>query len=682
VKKLKIYLGDMTYETTTLSTEVFPLNIGFIASYCLKRFGDNVEITLFKYIDELEKAIHESPPDILGMSNYVWCQNISLEMFRIMKKVNPNGLSVWGGPNFPLDMKSQEQFLRKYTEFDIYIPVEGEIGFSNIVEQCLQLEKNEIRNKVLSQPVEGCIIRNPNGQFEYKNSVMRLDELNEIPSPYLTGLMDKFFDGKLSPMLQTNRGCPFMCSYCVDGTDLVKKVNQFSTERSIEEIQYIGKHIPKNTHTLYISDLNFGMYADDIKTCRAIKEIQKKYDYPHFIQASTGKNAKKKIINAIKELNGTLHLLMSVQSMDKQVLKNIRRDNISLEQMMSLIPAIKSVGLRTMSECILGLPGESFNSHIETLRSLIHAEIDNVQVYTCMILPGSELATPEQREKWNLQTKFRILPRDFVRLNNGRTVIETEEVVVSTDDLSFDEYIELRLLAFVLWVTNVPIVYDAIVKLLHEYNIDVFDLFYKIMKTHKESSQGVCESFNQFKQSTINELWESPEELIEHYQNIDEYDKLLHGETGINVIQYHQALVTQKHMEEWTENVIKIAHELILEKNVTDSKLEGKFKDVTNYCRGLSFNILGKNRFETNKEFDFIYNIPKWLKDQSEITLENFKNESKLKIKFQITDKQYKVVNDEFEKYGESLSGVAKALRHLPMHLLWRNPNIIEEEKF
>ena len=55
MNKLKIYLGDLTYETTTLSTEVMPLNIGFVASYCKKRFGDKVDITLFKYIEELEK---------------------------------------------------------------------------------------------------------------------------------------------------------------------------------------------------------------------------------------------------------------------------------------------------------------------------------------------------------------------------------------------------------------------------------------------------------------------------------------------------------------------------------------------------------------------------------------------------------------------------------------------------
>ena len=80
-KPLKIYLGDLTYDTVTISAESIPLNIGFVAAYCKKQFGENVELTLFKYIGDLEKAINENPPDILALSNYVWNRNLSYEMF-------------------------------------------------------------------------------------------------------------------------------------------------------------------------------------------------------------------------------------------------------------------------------------------------------------------------------------------------------------------------------------------------------------------------------------------------------------------------------------------------------------------------------------------------------------------------------------------------------------------------
>ena len=47
-------------------------------------------------------------------------------------------------------------------------------------------------------------------------------DLTLIPSPYLSGRLDQFLDGKLMPVIQTNRGCPFSCTFC-RGTNLLVK---------------------------------------------------------------------------------------------------------------------------------------------------------------------------------------------------------------------------------------------------------------------------------------------------------------------------------------------------------------------------------------------------------------------------------------------------------------------------
>jgi len=72
MKPMRIYLADLTYTTLSLATDAFPLNIGFIAAYANKKFGKEIELRLFKYIEDLEQAINERPPDILGVSNYPW----------------------------------------------------------------------------------------------------------------------------------------------------------------------------------------------------------------------------------------------------------------------------------------------------------------------------------------------------------------------------------------------------------------------------------------------------------------------------------------------------------------------------------------------------------------------------------------------------------------------------------
>jgi tRNA A37 methylthiotransferase MiaB len=204
------------------------------------------------------------------------------------------------------------------------------------------------------------------------------------------------------------------------------QVNRFTPERVREDLNYIAEHVQKNIHTLYISDLNFGMLPGDIKTCDSIVEIQNKYNFPDKVLSTTGKNNKEKIIESINRLNGTMALSMSVQSMDQNVLTNIRRANISTEKMIELAPTIKKYNIRTTSEIIMGLPGETYQSHINGIKELIDAEMDYIVIHSCMLLTGSEMATPEERRKWNFKTKFRIIPRDFVKLSSGRKICEIE----------------------------------------------------------------------------------------------------------------------------------------------------------------------------------------------------------------------------------------------------------------
>ena len=134
----------------------------------------------------------------------------------------------------------------------------------------------------------------------------------------------------------------------------------------------------------------------------------------------------------------------------------------------TLAPAIKESGLYTIAEIILGLPGESAKDHLESIHKLVSAGLEDIVIHTCMLLPGSEMATPTEREKYKFQTKFRILPRDFATLKNGKRVCEIEEVVVGSKDMSFNDYVELRLMGFVLWMTNKGVLYDPVLKFLKQ----------------------------------------------------------------------------------------------------------------------------------------------------------------------------------------------------------------------
>ena len=673
--KLKIYLADLTYSTVVIANDVFPLNVGLIASYTLNKFKKYVDISLFKHIDELEKAVIESPPDILGLSNYCWNERIGYDIFKIAKDSNPNVLTVSGGPNFPHDVTSQQSFMNNHPEIMFYVPIEGEIGFSNIVERMLSVySKGKNIEYIFERPIEGCISRKKDGTLQYLSPIDRIRNLDEIPSPYTTGLLDRFFDSELNPMIQTNRGCPFSCTFCVDGADDVRQVNQFSIQRTEDELNYIGTRIPKNKNLLYISDLNFGMYPKDIQICDIISQIQQNYGYPQRIIVSTGKNKKERIIDSIKRLHGALRFLIAVQSTDNTVLTNIKRDNISIDHMMALAPAIKNENLRTSSEVIVALPGDTYETNVNTIKHLLRAQIDDIQIYTLILFKGAELDTLQERKKWGFKTKFRILPKDFTTLCSGKKVLEIEEVVIATNTLSFDEYVKIRVLAFLLSVTNIGIIYDAILKYIQQKKIGVFELIERMSKNY--DTENINSIIDSYKKSTINELWDSPEEIEKYYQDDENYAKLLDEQEGFNVVQHHQIKVISKLMIEWTEFTINQAEKLLHEHGFQDKQCRLELDDITNYCKGLSTNVLGKDRMNTNPNFDFLHDVQNWVDDENEKPISEFRFSTKTNVVFKLKTEQYKTIQNALETYPNSIVGLSQAFKTFPIHMLWRTPYV------
>ena len=89
MEKLKVYLCDPTHETIIIVSDTIPINIGYIGAYLEKNFGDKVEISLFKYPDEIIERIKSDPPDLLGLSNYSWNSHLSEHIATIAKKKIP-----------------------------------------------------------------------------------------------------------------------------------------------------------------------------------------------------------------------------------------------------------------------------------------------------------------------------------------------------------------------------------------------------------------------------------------------------------------------------------------------------------------------------------------------------------------------------------------------------------------
>jgi radical SAM superfamily enzyme YgiQ (UPF0313 family) len=536
-----IYLADLRHNFGgVLATDCMPLGVGYMKAV-MDRDLPKAEVRIFAYPDRLEEAMRTRAPDVLMVSNYVWNEALGLHFLRRAHQLNPNAFTVMGGPNISIEAERQAQFVADHPEIDAYALGEADFLARDLVLRYLDAGRS--RAAIGDAEIPSCVYRRSSGEIVRNEITGRLGALDDIPSPWLTGVMDEFFDGKLAPIIETNRGCPFRCTFCVQGTSYYTKVNYFSMERLKAEIERIGELIQTRAPamgTLRIADPNYGMYERDIEISGAIGEAQAKYAWPTFIDATTGKNRPERIIASMEKVNGALVLYQAVQSLDDEVLRKINRANIKLDAYEKIMVHVRGRGLRSVSDLILGLPGETLTSHLNGLHRLIDAGTDQAHCFQSMMLKGADMEMLSTREKFNFTTRFRVLPKNFGSYG-GEKVFDIEEIVVGTDTLPFADYVTARKhhLAFsIFWNDSW---FHAVVVFCGRFGV-LRSSWLAAMLEAMEADQGAMRALlDDFVAETVGELFETREGCAAFYAQEDNFQRLLRGEIGDNLMYKYRA---------------------------------------------------------------------------------------------------------------------------------------------
>ena len=673
-KKLKIFLCDLTYDTSILVSDTIPINIGYIASYVDMLFKDSVEISLFKYPQNTIDEIKINPPDLIAFSNYSWNSNLSEYVASIAKRVNSNVITVQGGTNFPNEESLQLEFLKSRPSTDIYTLWEGERSFSNVVEKMLSVD-NDFK-EIFKNPIDGCVFIDPESIKSEKPNLRRgrilerIKDLDEIPSPYLNGFLDKFFDGRLTPFIETNRGCPFTCSFCHTGHNYYHKLNKFSEERVKEEIDYIGKKAEKlKINNLHLADVNFGMYPSDIQTCNFLVESNKNYGWPKNIIGTTGKNQKERVIEITKILGSMFYINMSMQSMDSTVLKNINRANIKLEHMIEVNDYLTDVGMMTRSELILPLPGETKETFINGLDNILNSKVTAVTIYTLMLLHGTEFKNPVYREKFGYKGKFRIVPLNFGEYD-GKKVFDYEEVGVETKDLPFNDYIYLRVVALLVETLHNGRPFQEFFLYVKKFNVEPASFIKFLYDNIDKASDKIKDIINNFVNETKNELWNSEEDLLEYYRKEENYEKLKQGKVGGNLIYKYKALSLIEASSDWIDYIEDSLFDLALDKQkfiANTSEIKNEISDLSKFCKLKNSGLLDPKAKTNLLEDNFNYDILRWI-DNFKISPEfsDYKAKEKTSIVFEFTHDQLSTREDMYKRYGTDINALSKIVIRIP----------------
>jgi len=671
MKKITIYLCDLTYDTIILVSDTIPINIGFIGSYLKSKIGDKIDLELFKYPNDLLKKLKTDPPDIIGFSNYSWNSNLSEYFASLAKKSNPKCLVVQGGTNFPHEKKQQKEFLLNRPNTDIYALFEGERSMLEVVNR--YIDSNYNLDNFFTGPIDGCVFiepktRSKNPQLVYGKFLERIKDLDEIPSPYLSGMLDKFFDGKLTPFIETNRGCPFTCSFCHTGADYYHKLNKFSEERVKLEIEYIGKKSHELSITnLHMADVNFGMYPQDKQVCNYLLESKKKYGWPLQIMATTGKNSKKRVMEITSILGNMFSVNMSLQSMNETVLANIRRSNIRHEDMIAVNNHLRAAGRSTKAELILPLPGETKSSFIEGLNTVLDSKASSVTIYTLMMLHGTEFKSPEFRKKFEYKGKYRIVPLNFGEYDNNK-VFDFEEVGISTKDLNFDDYLSLRSIALMVESLHNGKPFEEFFIYAKEYNIKSATLLSFMYDNMSKAPIIVKDVFENFILETKNELWDSEEDLLKYYREDKNYKLLKEGKVGGNLIYKYKSKSLTAAKNSWIDFISDQLFDLIKQQNpnLIFENIKKEIEEIKTFIKLKLDGLLDSKSNLGIKKHNFYYDILEWIDNDNKKKLSECYLNNKYKTYFfEFSQEQINNRKDYFDRYGTDVNALSKIVTRI-----------------
>jgi len=520
---IKIYLIDLahTYSVENSSLTI-PLNIGYVKAHAVNHFGKTIDISLYKHPEKILEQLNEAKPDMVGLANYSWNQNLNRMLGRYIREKFPSTLIVVGGPNIDPDPAQRLIFLKRHYYVDFLLIDGGEEPFVELIEWYQDSAKD------YSKLPQNIVWRE--GDTVYDTGLRPLRKIiGNVASPYLKGHLDEFLALNMVPLIETNRGCPFGCTFCAWGSASKNMVQRFDIEQVIAELEYIAER--SQAYEWIICDANFGMLSRDIEIANELRKIKDKKNNPKRCQIWLSKNTNKRNLEIAEILNEMIVPVMAVQSLDSQVLKNIKRSNISTDTYVEYQQKFHAMGSKTYSDLIVPLPGATLETHTNSLRKLFDYDVDLIVSHNMRLLAGAATNTLETREQYKFKTRYRLIHGDAgeYKTFDGEMLpcFEYEESLRETETMSEDDLWYLRKLHFLVdssW--NVEL-YKPLFVCGKKYNINPLDVLEFVLEKTKTEDSKIAEFFQEFDKHSHEEWFDSEADIENYFADPKNFKRLL-----------------------------------------------------------------------------------------------------------------------------------------------------------
>lgn len=359
-----------------------------LASWCLyagiKEYGNGrceasvTEGTINEPVGDILERILENAPDIVGLSCYIWNMETVSKLGSMLKKRLPEAIIILGGPEVSYNAC---EVLSLYSWCDYIVSGEGEKPFAWL---CNALSDH-------------CPVSIPGVCYRENDSSIVSEpfiDSEDPPSPYC----DEYFSrlgGRIS-YLETSRGCPYRCAFCLSGR--CGGARFFDFERAKKEALLLAQ---SGSRTVKLVDRTFNANP------RRAKEFWK------FIISENGKGIPEDVCfhfeiagdilddESIDILStapvGAIQLEIGLQSFNEKTLEYINR-RTDIEKLCSNIR--KLTALRNMHihiDLIAGLPYEGLESFSAGFDRAYLLYPDMLQLGFLKLLHGADMREDSER---------------------------------------------------------------------------------------------------------------------------------------------------------------------------------------------------------------------------------------------------------------------------------------------
>jgi radical SAM superfamily enzyme YgiQ (UPF0313 family) len=366
-----------------------PLASGYLVAHALadERIAESFTFSYnFDHFHEpfervLDAALGSGVPDIVGFSCQGWAVLRADALAQRVRKLRPDVTIVYGGNHVSHQAPG---FFERRPYADVLVNGEGEDTFLEFLLRYLDDPEEPALDDVA-----GLSFKRRDGEIVVGPDRPRIKELDRIPSPYLTGALDPRPELVNTVMLETNRGCPYSCSYCYWGEAIGQKLHRFGEERLHSEMEFLAQ---RRIDSWFICDANFGIFPRDGEIVDEILALRKQTGFPKTVHTNWAKNSNERIVEMCARLNGGgVHstYTLALQTTTEEALTLANRSNMKINKVDEIARLCREHDVVPRGELIWGLPGESYEDFLGSYDDLAE-HTDALSVYPLYILPNTE----------------------------------------------------------------------------------------------------------------------------------------------------------------------------------------------------------------------------------------------------------------------------------------------------